>query len=51
VHDWAALVPVVTGAGGVMTDWAGEALRLGSDGRVVAAGDARVAEAARAVLA
>jgi histidinol phosphatase-like enzyme (inositol monophosphatase family) len=51
VHDWAALVPVVTGAGGVMTDWAGAALRMGSDGRVVAAGDPRVAEAARAVLA
>jgi histidinol phosphatase-like enzyme (inositol monophosphatase family) len=51
VHDWAALVPVVTGAGGVMTDWAGAALRLGSDGRVVAAGDARVAAAARALLA
>jgi histidinol phosphatase-like enzyme (inositol monophosphatase family) len=51
VHDWAALVPVVTGAGGVMTDWAGAPLGIGSDGRVVAAGDARVAEAARAVLA
>jgi histidinol phosphatase-like enzyme (inositol monophosphatase family) len=51
VHDWAALVPVITGAGGVMTDWAGAALRHGSDGRVVAAGDARVAAAARALLA
>lgn len=51
VHDWAALVPVVTGAGGVMTDWAGAPLRMGSDGRVVAAGDARVAEAVRAALA
>ncbi|GGE10605.1 histidinol-phosphatase [Polymorphobacter glacialis] len=50
VHDWAALVPVVTGAGGVMTDWAGAALRLGSDGRVVAAGDAGVAEAVRGFL-
>ena len=38
-YDWAALVPVVTGAGGRMTDWAGAPLRLGSDGRVVAAGD------------
>jgi hypothetical protein len=33
-----------------MTDWAGAPLRKGSDGRVVAAGDARMAEAARAVL-
>ncbi len=39
VYDWAALVPVVTGAGGVMADWVGAPLRLGSDGRVVAAGD------------
>jgi histidinol phosphatase-like enzyme (inositol monophosphatase family) len=51
IHDWAALVPVVTGAGGVMTDWEGAPLCKGSDGRVVAAGDARVAAAARAVLA
>ena len=50
-HDWAALAPVVTNAGGVMTDWAGAQLRLGSDGRVVAAGDKRVAEAARGLLA
>ncbi|MBC7506211.1 MAG: inositol monophosphatase family protein [Sandarakinorhabdus sp.] len=50
LHDWAALVPVVTGAGGVMTDWAGALLHQGSDGRVVAAGDARAAEAARTIL-
>ncbi|QXQ06362.1 histidinol-phosphatase [Sphingosinicellaceae bacterium] len=46
VYDWAALVPVVEGAGGVMRDWAGAALCLGSDGRVVAAGDAALADAA-----
>ena len=46
VYDWAALVPVVEGAGGVMRDWAGDVLRLGSDGRVVAAGDAALADAA-----
>ncbi|TFU02823.1 inositol monophosphatase family protein [Polymorphobacter arshaanensis] len=50
IHDWAALVPVVTGAGGVMTDWAGLPLRQGSDGRVIAAGDARVAAATQALL-
>lgn len=43
VHDWAALAPVITGAGGTMTDWQGAQLRLGSDGRVIAAGDARIA--------
>ena len=51
VYDWAALVPVVTGAGGTMCDWAGAPLRLGSDGRVVAAGSAAIADAARAALA
>lgn len=50
IYDWAALVPVVTGAGGVMTDWTGAPLQQGSDGRVIAAGDARVAEATREVL-
>ncbi len=37
LYDWAALVPVVTGAGGVMCDWTGAALNMGSDGRVIAA--------------
>jgi myo-inositol-1(or 4)-monophosphatase len=37
--DWAALVPVVTGAGGSVTDWAGAPLRLDGPGRVVAVGD------------
>jgi inositol-phosphate phosphatase/L-galactose 1-phosphate phosphatase/histidinol-phosphatase len=41
LHDWAGLVPVVTGAGGSMTDWDGRPLRMGSDGRVAACGDAR----------
>ena len=36
-HDYLALVPVVTGAGGVMTDWQGQPLGLHSGGRVVAA--------------
>ncbi|MEI6419331.1 MAG: inositol monophosphatase family protein [Sphingomonadales bacterium] len=50
LHDWAALVPVVQGAGGVMTDWAGQPLQMGSDGRVIAAGDARMAAAAATAL-
>jgi inositol-phosphate phosphatase / L-galactose 1-phosphate phosphatase / histidinol-phosphatase len=41
VYDFAALVPVLEGAGGVMTDWQGRALGFKSDGRVIAAGDAR----------
>jgi inositol-phosphate phosphatase / L-galactose 1-phosphate phosphatase / histidinol-phosphatase len=39
-YDFVALVPVVEGAGGRLTDWHGAALGLGSDGRVIAAGDA-----------
>ena len=46
IHDWAALVPVVLGAGGLMTDWRGRALRLGAAGAVLAAGDRRVHAAA-----
>ena len=38
-YDFMALVPVVEGAGGRMTDWGGADLGLESDGRVVAAGD------------
>lgn len=38
--DWAALVPVVEGAGGRMTDWQGRALTLDSVGEVIAVGDA-----------
>ena len=37
--DWAALVPVVEGAGGRVTDWAGQPLRAGGDGRVLSVGD------------
>ena len=37
--DWAALVPVVEGAGGRVTDWSGQTLRPGGDGRVLSVGD------------
>ncbi|MGL4541833.1 MAG: histidinol phosphate phosphatase, partial [Polymorphobacter sp.] len=50
LYDWAALVPVVSGAGGAMTDWAGVPLRQGSDGRVVATGDPALIDAVRARL-
>jgi len=33
---------VITGAGGVMTDWDGRSIDTACDGRVIAAGDARV---------
>jgi len=39
LHDFAALVPVVEGAGGRMCDWSGDPLTVDSIGEVVAAGD------------
>ena len=56
LYDYCALVPVVQGAGGVITDWQGLPLTLqrhkagGSKGRVVAAADARLHEQAVQVL-
>jgi inositol-phosphate phosphatase / L-galactose 1-phosphate phosphatase / histidinol-phosphatase len=40
LHDLAALVPVVEHAGGMMCDWNGEPLHAGSEGHVIALGDA-----------
>ena len=39
VWDWGPLVPVVEGAGGSVTDWQGQPLRPGGDGRVLSVGD------------
>ena len=39
LHDFAALVPVVEGAGGTMADWNGDPLHAGSQGDVIALGD------------
>lgn len=41
-YDVLPLVPVVEGAGGRLTDWAGRPPGLASDQRMVAAGDARL---------
>jgi histidinol phosphatase-like enzyme (inositol monophosphatase family) len=51
LYDFAALVPVVEGAGGRMCDWTGAPLSAESDGRVIAAGDAALVEPALALLA
>lgn len=48
--DWAALVPVIEGAGGRMTDWQGRALTLDSPGHVVAVGDAALLPAITGLL-
>ena len=56
-YDYMALVPIVKGAGGYMTDWRGNALRFTADraalesgdfqGEVIACGDAKVLRACR----
>ena len=38
-YDFAALVPVIKGAGGHVTDWQGQPLTLKSEGDIVALGD------------
>lgn len=49
-HDYAALVPVVQGAGGTMCDWSGDPLHAQSSGNVVALGDpARLEEVIEAL--
>jgi myo-inositol-1(or 4)-monophosphatase len=47
-HDIVALIPIITGAGGIVTTWEGEPAANG--GRIIAAGDARVHKAALALL-
>ena len=44
--DWAALVPVIQGAGGSITDWAGQPLCEDGDGTVLALGDPALLPAA-----
>jgi histidinol phosphatase-like enzyme (inositol monophosphatase family) len=48
--DWAAIVPILTAAGAVITDWSGDALHLKSDGTVLAAGNKALHEEARKQL-
>lgn len=49
--DWTALVPIIEGAGGRCTDWAGQPLHLGSDGTVLAVGDPALLPEVTALLA
>ena len=50
-HDYLATVPVIEGAGGVMTDWQGRPLTLASGAHMLAAGDPAMHAAALALLA
>lgn len=49
-YDFFALVPVVSGAGGSMTDWQGNTLNMKSDGRIIATGDATVLPQVTSIL-
>jgi histidinol phosphatase-like enzyme (inositol monophosphatase family) len=51
LYDFAALAPVIAGAGGLITDWQGKPLDRDSDGSVLAAGDPAVHRAAARILA
>ncbi len=51
LHDFAALVPVVENAGGVMCDWHGKPLTSNSGGHVLAVGDAALLPDILALLA
>jgi len=49
-YDYLALMPVIEGAGGVITDWSGQPLSLESQGRVVAAATPQLHRQAMRVL-
>jgi histidinol phosphatase-like enzyme (inositol monophosphatase family) len=51
LHDYAALAPVIIGAGGSFTDWSGAPLRRGSDGRVLASATAALHQRALQLIA
>jgi inositol-phosphate phosphatase / L-galactose 1-phosphate phosphatase / histidinol-phosphatase len=39
LHDFAALIPIIIGSGGMISDWSGDPLHAASDGHVIAVGD------------
>lgn len=51
IYDYLAAVPVIEGAGGIITDWNGDALTLASGRRIAAAGDRNIHRAVLALLA
>ncbi len=51
IHDFLATVPVIEGAGGIVTDWHGAPLTIKSGDKVIAAGDSGVHRAAMELLA
>jgi inositol-phosphate phosphatase/L-galactose 1-phosphate phosphatase/histidinol-phosphatase len=49
-YDYLGLAPIVEGAGGVITDWRGAKLRMGSGDRVIAGGDPELHRQALSLL-
>ena len=49
-YDYAALISVVTGANGIVTDWYGNPISLDSDGRIIAACSAKLHAQAITIL-
>jgi inositol-phosphate phosphatase/L-galactose 1-phosphate phosphatase/histidinol-phosphatase len=50
IYDYLAAVPVIEGAGGIATDWAGQPLTTRSGDTIVAAGDPKLHAATLALL-
>jgi inositol-phosphate phosphatase/L-galactose 1-phosphate phosphatase/histidinol-phosphatase len=50
IHDYLPLVPVISGAGGIISDWYGNPLDMNSGDRFIAAGDQRTHAEALNVL-
>jgi len=50
IYDYLALVPIIEGAGGAITDWQGKALTAKSADQVVAVGDRRLLDPALTIL-
>lgn len=50
IHDYMALVPIISNAGGVISDWQGNPLTLSSGSRFIACGDQQVHNLALEIL-
>ena len=50
VYDFMAVIPIIEGAGGVVTDWQGDTLTMESEGVVLASGDPKLHQEAIKVL-
>lgn len=50
IYDYAALIPIIEMAGGVVTDWSGNDLKLRSNVKLVACGDKKLHEKVLKIL-